>query len=65
MSGHKDVVELLLANGADVNARNSRGETPLHMVLALATDSRYQPATELGKRNLEMSQWLRAHGGRE
>jgi ankyrin repeat protein len=27
--GHKDVVELLLAHGADVKAVNSRGRTPL------------------------------------
>jgi ankyrin repeat protein len=65
MGGHKDVAELLLANGADVNARNNRGETPLHMVLAEATDSRYQPETELGKRNRDMAEWLRQHGGHE
>jgi hypothetical protein len=59
------VAELLLANGADINARNNRGETPLRMVLALATDSRYTPATELGKRNREMTEWLRQHGGKE
>ena len=65
MGGHKDVAELLLANGADVNARNNRGETPLHLVLAEATDSRYKPETELGKRNRDMAEWLRQHGGHE
>jgi ankyrin repeat protein len=28
--GHKSVAELLLAHGADVRARDNRGETPLH-----------------------------------
>ena len=28
--GHKNVVELLIAKGADVNAKNSKGDTPLH-----------------------------------
>ena len=27
--GHKEIVELLLANGADVNAMNEDGDTPL------------------------------------
>lgn len=65
MSGHQDVAELLLASHADVNAKNNKGETPLRMVLALATDSRYQPKTELGKRNQDMTEWLRQHGGHE
>jgi ankyrin repeat protein len=28
--GHKDVVELLLANKAEVNATDKHGQTPLH-----------------------------------
>ena len=28
--GHKEVVELLIAKGADVNAKNDGGYTPLH-----------------------------------
>ena len=28
--GHKKIVELLLANGAEVNAKNDGGVTPLH-----------------------------------
>ena len=34
-SGHKDVAELLLAHGADVNAKNNNGSTPLHFAAAL------------------------------
>ena len=29
--GHTEVVELLIANGADVNAKNENGWTPLHL----------------------------------
>ena len=28
--GHKDMVELLLANNADINAKDNKGRTPLH-----------------------------------
>ena len=34
VGGHKDVVELLLAHGAEVNARYSDGYTPLHYAAA-------------------------------
>ena len=56
---------LTLTHGADVKAKNSTSWTALQMVLALATDSRYTPATELGMRNQDMTEWLRQHGGRE
>jgi ankyrin repeat protein len=29
-NNHKDVAQLLIAKGADINARNNSGETPLH-----------------------------------
>ena len=32
-AGHADVVRLLLANGANANARNQDGQTPLHMAV--------------------------------
>jgi ankyrin repeat protein len=32
-NGHTDVVELLVAHKADVNAVNQRGWTPLHVAL--------------------------------
>jgi ankyrin repeat protein len=65
MSGHKEVAGLLLANKAEVNAKDNKGETPLHMVLLLTTDSRYTPESELGKRNQDMEELLRQHGGME
>ncbi len=35
--GHKDVAELLLANKAEVNAKDNNGVTPLHLAAAWAT----------------------------
>jgi ankyrin repeat protein len=32
-TGHKDVLELLLNNKADINAKNNQGETPLHFAV--------------------------------
>ena len=31
INGHKDVAELLLANKAEVNAKDNNGVTPLHL----------------------------------
>jgi uncharacterized protein len=49
--GHKELVELLLAHGDDVNARNDASATPLNMAL--------------GKGFKDVAQLLRQHGGRE
>jgi ankyrin repeat protein len=51
MKGESGVVELLLANKADINAKNKHGQTPLH-VAALNEDS-------------HMVELLRQHGGQE
>ena len=48
--GHKEVAELLIANGADVNAKNDGGETPLDWAI-----SRKHPET---------ADLLRKHGGK-
>jgi ankyrin repeat protein len=45
------MVELLLANKADINAKNNKGETPLRV------------AADKGKQNLV--ELLRQHGGHE
>ena len=49
--GRKDVVELLLANKADVNATNNNRDTPLHVA-----------ASEGHK---DVAEVLRQHGGHE
>jgi len=48
---HKDVVELLLANKADVNAKDNSGKTPLHIAVS--------------KGHKDVVELLRQHGGHE
>ena len=49
-AGHKEIAELLIANGADVNAKDKYGRTPLDW------------AVMLGKP--EIADLLRKHGGK-
>ena len=48
MAGHKEIIELLIAAGADVNAKTKRGETPL----------------DWAKKYPETADLLRKHGGK-
>lgn len=51
--GHLDIVKVLLDKGADVNARNTDGETPLKW------------AVEEEEENKEVAACLRQHGAKE
>ena len=46
--GHKEIVKLLVAKGADVNTKNENGYTPL----------------DLAKRHPKVANFLRKHGGK-
>ncbi len=48
--GHKEIVELLISKGADVNAKDDGGDTPLDLTIL-----RKQP---------EIADLLRKHGGK-
>jgi ankyrin repeat protein len=52
----KDLVELLVANGADVNAKDKFGRTPLQRCGAESQDK---------DRTEEMRKFLRDHGAKE
>jgi ankyrin repeat protein len=48
--GHKEIVELLMAKGADLNAKNENGETPLDVAIQF--------------KEFETADLLRKHGGK-
>ena len=60
--GHKEIVELLIANGADVNAKTGDGRTPLDHAEFSSDDFAYSRDIEVAKK--ETADLLRKHGGK-
>jgi ankyrin repeat protein len=58
--GHKEIAELLIDKGADVNAKNSEGLSPLD--LAMPGDVEETPKQWAAKK--EVANLLRKHGGK-
>ena len=58
--GRKEVVELLIANGADVNAKDNYGKTPLDW--AEGVSRRDLPEVKASKKGI--ADFLRKHGGK-
>ena len=75
--GHKDIIELLITNGMDVNAKNEVAETPLHLAttkevaeLLIANGADVNATTNRGTTpldwaaNEEIASLIRKHGGK-
>ncbi len=75
--GHKDIIELLITNGMDVNAKNDAAETPLHLAttkevaeLLIANGADVNATTNRGTTPLdwaandEIASLIRKHGGK-
>ena len=60
--GHKEIVELLIANGADVNAKTGDGRTPLDHAEFSSDDFAYSRDIDVAKK--ETADLLRKHGGK-
>ena len=75
--GHKDIIELLITNGMDVNAKNDAAETPLHLAttkevaeLLITNGADVNATTNRGTTPLdwaandEIASLIRKHGGK-
>ena len=75
--GHKEIIELLITNGIDVNAKNDAAETPLHLAtdkeiveLLIANGADVNATTNRGTTPLdwaandEIANLIREHGGK-
>ena len=75
--GHKDIIELLITNGMDVNVKNDAAETPLHLAttkeiaeLLIANGADVNATTNRGTTPLdwaandEIASLIRKHGGK-
>ena len=60
LGGHKEIVELLISKGADVNAKNDVGHTPLDWAKQLFDD--YTPEAKAAIK--ETAELLRKHGAK-
>ena len=74
---HKEIIELLITNGVDVNGKNDAAETPLHLAttkeiaeLLIANGADVNAATNRGTTPLdwaandEIASLIRKHGGK-
>jgi ankyrin repeat protein len=62
IGGHKEIAELLIAKGADVNAMNGIGKTPLDLAIGSRLPGETDGANRL--KHPEIADLLRQHGGK-
>ena len=61
-AGNKEAVELLIAGGTDVNAKDEDGETPLDWAIRGSTKAMQESAHP--RHHHETADLLRKHGGK-
>ena len=59
----KEIAELLISKGADVNAKRNDGDTPLDLTIIRTTLDQLRP-TQIKAAKKEIGDLLRKHGGK-